>query len=202
MGSAEPLVLASRSPRRAQLLRMLGVQFETRPPAGDGPPREAGESPQDYVRRQAEAKALSIARQAEVGIVLGADTIVFLDGEVLEKPRDAAQARTFLRRLADREHEVYTGVALMRAGGAPRASGVERSRVRFGPLDDAVIAAYVASGEPLDKAGAYGIQGLGGQLVTAIEGCYFNVMGLPLARLRALFRELGRASTDREGDRA
>jgi D-tyrosyl-tRNA(Tyr) deacylase len=187
---AEPLVLASRSPRRATLLAMLGVPFTVREPHEDAGRWEAGEDPARYAQRHAEAKAISVARAMERGISLGADTVVVLEGAVLEKPADAAEAAAHLRRLQGREHEVVTGVCLARAGGEPRVSGVERSRVRTSAMDEPTIAAYVATGEPLDKAGAYGIQGIGGLLVERVEGCYFNVMGLPLARLRALFREL------------
>ncbi len=185
-----PLHLASRSPRRARLLEMLGVRFDVLQPAEDGGDRGPDEAPDAYAIRQAERKALSAAAEAKRGIVIGADTVVYLDGEVLEKPADGEQARAFLRRLAGREHEVFTGLALVRAQGESRVSGVERSRVRMSALDEETIAAYVATGEPLDKAGAYGIQGVGGMLVAAIDGCYFNVMGLPLARLRALIRAL------------
>lgn len=188
--SAEPLVLASRSPRRARLLEMLGVAFTVREPHEDGAEWIVGQDPAAYAVRHAEAKALAIARQLREGVALGADTVVFLEGRVLEKPADAAEAVAHLRRLQGAEHAVYTGVCLARAGGEPRVSGVECSRVRMSAMDEAAIHAYVATGEPLDKAGAYGIQGIGGMLVERVEGCYFNVMGLPLARLRALFREL------------
>lgn len=185
-----PLWLASRSPRRVQLLEMLGVPFAVRFPCQDGRAWRAGEDPARYAQRQAETKALSVAPAISEGVVLGADTVVFLEGRVLEKPRDAGEAATFLRRLAGREHQVFTGLCLVRAGGGERACGCERSRVRMAPMDAGTIRDYVATGEPLDKAGAYGIQGVGGMFVESIDGCYFNVMGLPLARLRALFREL------------
>ncbi len=196
MGRAEPLVLASISPRRAQLLSMLGVPFRVIEPAGaeDGR-RRPEEMPEEYAVRQARAKALTVARAVREGIVLGADTIVYLDGEVLEKPRDAREAAVFLERLSGREHEVVSGICLARAGGEPSRCAHERSAVRFARLDRGTIERYVATGEPLDKAGAYGIQGIGGMLIESIRGCYFNVMGLPLARLRRLFRELpGNAS--------
>ncbi len=184
-----PLHLASRSPRRARLLEMLAVRFDVQEPDEDGEGWEPGEEPGAYAARQAEAKALSVARRVQTGVVLGADTVVFLEGRVLEKPAGAAQAQEFLARLSGREHEVYTGLCLVRAGGGACIRGVERSRVRMCVLDEETIRAYVATGEPLDKAGAYGIQGVGGMLVAAIDGCYFNVMGLPLARLRALLHE-------------
>jgi D-tyrosyl-tRNA(Tyr) deacylase/MAF protein len=185
----EPLYLASRSPRRRHLLQMLGARFSVLEPDEDGGGPRAGESPPAYAVRQAEAKSHAVAARLSEGVVLGADTIVCLDGVVLEKPRDAAEAAAYLRRLSGRTHEVHTGIALTRVPGLTHASAVECSRVTFAELDEATIADYVATREPLDKAGAYGIQGYGALLVAAIEGCYFNVMGLPLARLRALFRE-------------
>ena len=188
--SREPLILASRSPRRARLLEMLGVPFTIRAPHEDGGRWIPGEDPAAYAVLQAEAKAIAVAEGLSAGVVLGADTVVHLDGVVLEKPADPEEAITHLRRLQGREHEVYTGVCLARAGGATRVTGAECSRVRMSVMDDATIRAYVATGEPLDKAGAYGIQGIGGLLIERVEGCYFNVMGLPLALLRALFREL------------
>ncbi len=185
-----PLILASRSPRRARLLEMLGVRFQIRHPEEDGSAWSPGEDPAAYACAQAEAKGRSVAARTAQGVVLGADTVVFLDGEVLEKPADEREAVSFLRRLAGREHEVFTGISLLTPGGTQVCSAAERSLVRMSEMDDETIAAYVRTGEPLDKAGAYGIQGVGGMFVSAIEGCYFNVMGLPLARLRALMREL------------
>ncbi len=187
---SRPLTLASRSPRRARLLEMLGVRFEVCEPSEDGPDRRDGEDPAAYAARQAEAKALSVAQDLKEGIALGADTVVYLGGEVLEKPVDRGEAEAFLRRLAGREHEVYTGISLVRAGGTGRATAVECSGVTMSAMDDETIAAYVKTGEPLDKAGAYGIQGVGGMLVEAVRGCYFNVMGLPLNRLRRLMHTL------------
>lgn len=191
-----PLVLASRSPRRARLLEMLGVRFEVREPEEDGRAWRAGEDPGEYALRQAEAKARSVAGKARQGTVLGADTVVYLDGEVLEKPRTSGEAGAYLRRLSGREHEVYTAISLVPAAGGAAdpgwtsAGAVERSGVTMSALDDATIRDYVGMGEPLDKAGAYGIQGVGGMLVASIRGCFFNVMGLPLSRLRALMHTL------------
>ncbi len=186
-----PLLLASRSPRRARLLEMLGVRFETRVPDEDGCGRQPGEDPARYAERQAETKALSVARKERRGVILGADTVVVLEGEVLEKPSGPEEALSHLRRLTGREHEVITGLCLASAGGERLALGHELSRVRMSALDEESLQAYVRTGEPLDKAGAYGIQGIGGMLVSGISGCYFNVMGLPLARLRALLIAVG-----------
>ncbi|MCK4304194.1 MAG: septum formation protein Maf [Candidatus Eisenbacteria sp.] len=185
-----PLCLASRSPRRARLLEMLGVRFDVRFPDEDGGRWRAGEDPASYAIRQAEAKALSVARDIKSGVVVGADTVVYLDGELLEKPADAEEAVAHLRLLSGHEHEVFTGLCLATAGGGRYVTGAERTAVCMSELDGDTIRAYVATGEPLDKAGAYGIQGIGGMFVASVSGCYFNVMGLPLARLRALIHEL------------
>jgi septum formation protein len=191
----EVIILASRSPRRAELLRTAGLPFEVRPP-GDvetdlsGRLAADGTSPSRYAEELALAKARDVADSVPGRLVLGADTVVVLDGDILEKPRDEADAHVLLARLAGREHAVISAVAL--AGGRAGAGRVahERTRVWFLPHEPAVLARYVATGEPMDKAGAYGIQGLGALLVERLEGCYFNVMGLPLARLGAMLRDL------------
>ena len=172
------LILASASPRRAELLRAAGIPFETLAVDLDETPLP-GESAEAHVRRLAEAKArAALARQPEA-LVLGADTIVVLDGEVLGKPRDADDARRMLRRLAGRDHEVLTGVAFVSSTAS--AIDVGRTRVWFAPMTEAEIDEDVKSGEPMDKAGAYGIQGLASRYVDRIEGSYTNVVGLPVA---------------------
>lgn len=186
--AAPTLVLASASPRRRALLESLGLDFVQRAVAIDETPRDA-EEPLIYVERLAQEKARARARRGEV--VLAADTTVVLGDRLLGKPADAAEARDMLRRLADRWHEVYTGVALFDPERDRLAHGVERSRVRIGRLSGAFIDWYVATGEPLDKAGAYAIQGRGALLVEGIEGNYTNVVGLPLPLVLRLFRELG-----------
>ena len=186
----EPLILASISPRRHELLRMLGLRFETRSPEVDEGNGSARQAPAGYVERLARAKASSVAVGASGYAVLAADTVVFIDGEILEKPRDKSHARFLLGRIAGRWHEVYTGICLLRLSDHRIVGGHECSRVCFSRLSPQEIDLYVATGEPLDKAGAYGIQGYGGLLVDRIEGCYFNVMGLPLPRLRRLVHEL------------
>lgn len=189
LDSAEPrIVLASQSPRRAQLLSMLGIAFETRP-AGIDESYRPGEEPGAHAERLAREKAVVIAASAPDAIVVGCDTVVVLGGEVLGKPGGGDDAVDMLMRLQGREHAVATGVAV--AHGGVLRSGVERVRVRFRPFGRDTALAYVATGEPLDKAGAYGIQGSGGALVEWIEGDYFSVMGLPLARLIALLESLG-----------
>ena len=151
-------------------------------------------SPDALVTTLAAAKAREVAGRPETpedAWVLAADTVVVLDGQVLGKPADAAEARAMLARLAGRTHRVHTGVALTRARDGLLVADVEVSAVTMAPLDAATIARYVATGEPLDKAGAYAVQGLGSIFVERIEGCYFNVVGLPLARTARLLRAFG-----------
>lgn len=171
------LVLASRSPRRAEILRQAGIGFTVRAASVDEAPLPL-ERPEDYVCRLAEEKARAV--EATPGeTVLGADTTVVIDGRMLAKPADAADARRMLEMLAGRCHEVLTGICLRRGGHVVRDRAA--TRVWFGPMTAAEIAAYVDSGEPMDKAGAYAIQGLASRYIERIEGCYFNVVGLPIA---------------------
>lgn len=185
-----PIILASASPRRQLLMRQLGLPFRTIPSrvAEDLP---AGLAPATRVERLAELKARDVAACIPEGLVIGADTVVVLDGRVLGKPADAAEAEHMLMLLQGRQHEVFTGVALVAAGANRVLVTHERTLVAFKPLDLAQIRRYVASGEPLDKAGAYAIQGRAAAFVAGIQGCYFNVVGLPLARLADLLQEFG-----------
>ncbi|HLB15648.1 MAG TPA: Maf family protein, partial [Burkholderiales bacterium] len=176
-----PLVLASASPRRRELLALLGLTFDVVPAAIDEEWR-IGETPAAHTERLAREKAAAVGRPRSA--VVAADTIVVIDGDILGKPKDAADAAAMLRRLSGREHVVHTAVAVAFAGRA--ASGVESTRVWFRPLDERTIAEYVATGEPLDKAGAYGIQGYGATIVERVDGDYFSVMGLGLRRVVAL----------------
>ena len=171
------LILASQSPRRRELLETAGFQFIVRSRPVEEI-RAPGESPVDYVRRLARTKA-EAAGGGPDEVVLGADTIVVLGERVLEKPVDADDARGMLRALSEREHVVITGICLLHADRV--MVDHESTRVHFVELTDREIDAYVLSGEPMDKAGAYAIQGLASKFVDRIEGCYFNVMGLPLA---------------------
>ncbi|HET6361444.1 MAG TPA: Maf family protein [Gemmatimonadota bacterium] len=189
-----PLVLASGSPRRRELLERLGLAFEVMPPPdGLESPWDGTVPPLDFAADLARRKTSAVAANRPDAIVLGADTIVVLDGAVLGKPRDEHDARAMLFRLAGREHLVHTAVAIDAPGGQEHraASGIETTSVRFRPLEVDEIAAYVATGEPLDKAGAYGIQGYGAALVESVRGCFFNVMGLPVTRVLALLAGLG-----------
>ena len=183
------LILASASPRRRELLTVAGFRFTVRARPIEET-RAAGESARDYVRRLAREKA-EAAWEGRDEIVLGADTTVVIDDQVLEKPRDAEDARAMLRLLSGRTHRVITGICLRHAGGA--MADAESTLVHFVELSEPEIAEYVASGEPMDKAGAYAIQGLASKFVDRVEGCYFNVMGLPLAlvyrRLKMIFQD-------------
>jgi septum formation protein len=178
------LVLASGSPRRRQLLEMLGIPIEVRP-SHIPEIRDPGESAQAYAERLAREKAASIPGP----LVLGADTTVVVDGEVLEKPADAADALRMLRRLQGRAHQVITAIALKTPDRMLGATDI--TAVTFRPADDDVLRAYVATGEPMDKAGAYGIQGYGAALVERIDGDFFGVMGLPVRLVLDLLARAG-----------
>ncbi|HXS83552.1 MAG TPA: Maf family protein [Methylomirabilota bacterium] len=181
-----PLVLASASPRRVALLRQAGAEFTVVDP---GPDREwPGQAePRNGVRALALDKARRVAATRRVAVVVGADTVVVVRGQRLGKPANREQARAMLLQLHGRQHEVWTGLAVVQNG--EQRTAAERTVVRMAKLTERDIDDYVRSGESLDKAGAYGIQGLAGQFVKAIEGDFFNVVGLPLARLRTLLEE-------------
>jgi septum formation protein len=183
------LVLASQSPRRRELLATAGFHFTVRSRAVEEV-RAPGEEPEAYARRLAREKAEAAWDARPHEVVLGADTIVVLGEQVLEKPRGVEDARWMLEQLSGREHRVITGVCLRHAGGAEVAS--ESTLVIFAPLSAEEIATYVASGEPMDKAGAYGIQGLASKFVERIDGCFFNVVGLPVALVYRMLKEIGR----------
>jgi septum formation protein len=189
MNTPPPLVLASESPRRRQLLEQLGLVFEVHPASLDETPWP-DEAPADHARRLALDKARAVASQRPDALVLAGDTVVALADEILAKPVDSDDAVRMLLRLQGRRHRVETGIAVVAPGGRERVDvvGVD---VRFRSFGEALARAYVATGEPMDKAGAYGIQGHGAVLVEAIRGDYFAVMGLPLARVVRLLEDLG-----------
>ena len=186
-----PLVLASASPRRRELLNQIGLQFEVRPADIDESPLP-DEKPSAYVLRLARSKAAASAALGDGReLILAADTIVVLDERLLGKPESEAAAHQMLADLSGRNHQVLTGVALCHQARALEVSAVERTEVFFSHLSESEIAWYVASGEPLDKAGAYGVQGLGGLFVERLEGNYSNVVGLPLPLTCRLLRRAG-----------
>jgi len=177
------VLLASASPRRAELLAAAGITCDVAPADVDET-RFPGEPPAVYCERLARAKADAVAARAPDRVVLAADTIVVVDGDVFGKPVDQADARRMLEHLSGRSHEVMTGVAVAAAGTVRTA--VERTEVEFIPLTPAEITCYVSTGEPMDKAGAYAIQGLASRFVARISGSYSNVVGLPVARVYQL----------------
>lgn len=186
----KPLVLASHSPRRKELLEKLGLPYlvleadidETFLP---------GESIEGSVQRLAAEKALACSSKISEGVVIGCDTVVVVDGQVLGKPQDPDEARTMLRLLSGRSHQVISGVAVLDAASGASMTAYERTIVYFQPLLEEEIESYVASGEPLDKAGAYAIQGKAALFIPRIEGCYYNVVGLPLHCLASLLKKMG-----------
>ncbi len=198
------LILASASPRRAQILGDARIPFEIAR-ANVSERRKHGENAVAMTRRLAQAKAEAIARKLEKehleAIVVGADTTVEVEGELLGKPRSLAEARKMLRKLSGKSHRVVTSVAAIRLPDHAQAIATESTRVRFAPLSADDIAEYVATGEPLDKAGAYAVQGIGGRFIEGIDGCYFNVVGLPLARLYHMLSELGWRRAPQRGER-
>jgi septum formation protein len=186
--SPPTVILASQSPRRRELLTLVGIPHTVRP--ADVDERYlAGEVPSAHAERLAREKAATIARDEPDAVVIGSDTIVVVDGDVLGKPRDEQHAAEMLARLSGRSHIVMTAVAVMWRG--VELSAVEEVGVTFHPLDAEMVLDYIATGEPMDKAGAYGIQGYGATIVKRVDGDYFAVMGLPLQRLVRLMGQLG-----------
>lgn len=184
------IILASASPRRRELLTGIGLSFIVDPADVD----ETNETELDPVARAlalASRKARRVSERRERGLVIGADTIVVIDGVILGKPSDAEEASAMLRRLSGRTHEVITAVAIVDAASGRMEAAHATTRVTFRPLSEGEIARYIATGEPFDKAGGYGIQGRGALLVERIEGCYPNVVGLPLVTLADLFTKFG-----------
>ena len=182
------VVLASGSPRRHELLNLIGIAHEVRPANIDETMRPR-ETPRRHAERLAREKASAVAKRDPDLITIGADTIVVINRKVLGKPKDTDDAARMLAMLSGREHVVTTAVAVSR--GKKLRSAVEEVRVRFRRLREDEIEAYIATGEPMDKAGAYGIQGFGATIVERIEGDYFSVMGLPVVRLIGLLRDVG-----------
>jgi septum formation protein len=182
-------VLASQSPRRSEILRQAGISFTVRAADVDESPLP-GEKPEAYVTRLAECKACAVPA-GPADTVLGADTTVVVDEEMLAKPADAADARRMLALLSGRRHQVMTGICLKRGNSLIRDCAV--TQVWFSAMTEEEIADYVASGEPMDKAGAYAIQGLASKYIQRIDGCYFNVVGLPISLVYRRLREVSDA---------
>jgi len=184
------IVLASSSPRRISLLKMLGVTFEPVPASIIEEKRE-GEEPADFARRIAKEKAFQVAERVKAEFVIAADTVVVIDGEVLGKPKDENEARRMLEKLSGRTHKVITAVALYKKESGELLLDHKETLVRFTVLSKAEIDWYIRTDEPMDKAGAYGIQGLGALFIERIDGCYTNVVGLPLPLLYQLAKRAG-----------
>jgi septum formation protein len=187
----QPLILASASPRRAQLLRQIGVEFHVAVsrasetlPSGPAPPEK-------IVMDLAAAKVRAIVPKWPENVIIGADTLVFLENACLGKPQSEAEAVTMLTRLSGKTHQVYTGLCVFEGTTNRLINDFAMTEVVFRPLSRGEIEAYVRTGEPLDKAGAYGIQGRGALLVDKINGCYYNVVGLPIGKLGVILRKLG-----------
>lgn len=183
------LILASASPRRRRLLEQIGLSFQVIPSHVDED-EIVSHDPLINIQAIAQLKARAVAASVEDGIVIGADTQILMDGETLGKPVDEADAARILSKLSGRSHEVITGVALIDARTGREETWVETTLVTFRELLEEEISEYVATGEPMGKAGAYGIQGKAAAFVERIEGCYFNVVGLPLAKLSQKLRKL------------
>lgn len=188
------IILASQSPRRREILERLVPDFVVCPSDSDEEIEPC--PPFEYVVSLAERKAESVGQKYPLDTIIAADTIVCLDGDIMGKPKDRADAKLILKGLSGRMHTVYTGVAVIHEGRLYKF--FEGTNVFFRSLTDGLIEEYIVSGEPMDKAGAYGIQGIGGRFVERIEGDFFNVMGLPLCALSKLFEELGIVSGGRD----
>lgn len=184
------LILASGSPRRSQLLRNLGLKFEIITPLFDEKTEPVG-SPRDYAERLACLKGRQVAEQVETGIILAADTIVVKEGRILGKPLRPDEARNMLQFLSGSSHQVITGLSLINALTGEEITDSETTTVFFRELDKEEIEYYINTEEPFDKAGGYGIQGLGALFIRGIEGCFYNVVGLPLARLNLMLKAMG-----------
>jgi septum formation protein len=189
-GPSRDLVLASASPRRRDILRTLGLSFVVDPAEVDETPAP-GAAIDEVVRRLSLEKARSVAGRHRDALVIAADTLVELDGRILGKPESPEDARSMLASMSGRTHRVATGLVLLDAATGEERSGLVETQVSFRPMPSEEIEAYVSTGEPLDKAGSYGIQGLGAAFVERIHGDYYNVAGLPVAALNELLREAG-----------
>jgi septum formation protein len=185
------IVLASASPRRRELLTQVGIPFRVVPGDIDENNADLSGTPEQKAERLAYMKAKDVASGLDDGLVIGADTIVVCGDEIFGKPADENDARRMLMKLGGREHQVITGIAVVDASSGKARTGHEVTRVRFAELTDREIEYYISSGEPFDKAGAYAIQGRAAIFVESLDGCYSNVVGLPLSRLYCLLKDFG-----------
>lgn len=188
------IVLASLSPRRKELLSLLGIPFEVLPSNADEDPGDAVESPEQHARIVARKKATEVAKKVDDALVIGADTVVVVNGLILGKPKDSEDAARMLKLLSGKVHKVFTGVVVLDVRGGTVVDSCEEcveTQVRMRELSEGMIEAYVRTGEPLDKAGAYAIQGYGSVLIEGIVGDYFNVVGLPVQRLSVMLERFG-----------
>ncbi|MGE5605367.1 MAG: Maf family protein [Bacteroidota bacterium] len=185
----QPIILASASPRRIEILNQLGLDFQVIPSEVSEVIPEKSTTPQELVTKLALHKASDVARKVERGLVIGADTLVVLEDIIFGKPSGPAEAVKMLSILNGKFHSVYTGIAMIQVPSGQTEVGYSETKVKFRSLSKEEIQSYAATGEPLDKAGAYGIQGKGGVLVERIEGCYFNVVGLPLSKLAEMLQK-------------
>lgn len=184
------IILASSSPRRQELLRNLGIDFVVTPSDAEET-FDDGLKPAEVVELLAERKAAAVAHLYQTGLVIGSDTIVVVEGEILGKPRDRVEARNMLSRLSGREHSVFSGLAVINANDGQRAIGHVETKVTMRKITDNEIESYIATGEPMDKAGSYAIQGIGSLFVTRIDGDYFSVVGLPIRLLSEYLYRFG-----------
>jgi septum formation protein len=189
--SSRKLILASSSPRRKYLLRLVHLRHVVAEPQVEEEDHR-DEDPVRHVLRLSRLKALSVREDFDSGYILGADTIVVLDRHILGKPSSQVDAKSMLSRLSGRLHDVYTGLTLVDAATGWETQGYERTAVKIRRMTEPEIEAYIETGEPMDKAGSYGIQGYGAAIVERVNGCYFNVVGLPIVRLLRLIRGLDR----------
>jgi len=188
----DAIILASSSPRRSELLSQAGIPFTVMPGEVDEEKAELSGTPEQKTEQLAYLKAMDVAKKVQKGLVLGADTIVVCDGEIFGKPADEEDAVRMLESLSGREHLVITGIALADAESGKVAIGHETTKVKFSPITSENIKAYIRTGEPFGKAGAYAVQGRGALFVEGIDGCYSNVVGLPLFRLGKVLCEFGK----------
>ena len=196
---ANRLILASRSPRRCELLKQMGLDFDVIPSRVEEGDLLRGESPREHVLRLSEAKALDVGTQHPDDWVIGADTIVYVDGTLLGKPKDREEAMEMLRQLSGKEHSVLTGFSVNHVGNGKKNQEAVQTSVKVKPLTETEMRWYVQTGEPFDKAGGYGIQGIGSFMIESIRGSYTNVVGLPVCELVQMLSRLGAITISESG---